>query len=78
MDKINALQNAANSCGIDGLKVNIKFSQDKRKKVEMFFLTLNGTCISPVLDYCNMNHFILGFTRAANLMDGNGFLMAEI
>lgn len=56
-----SLQNAANNLG---LTVHIKQENDKRKKTPLFFLTENGVSISPVLDYSNMNHFILGYSKA--------------
>lgn len=67
MTQLEALQNAANSVNLDGLKVYQKFFEDKRRTEQKFFLTLNGACISPVLDYTNLNHFILGFSKAIKL-----------
>ena len=62
--EIEALQNAANSCNIEALKVNTKYFEDKRKSIQKYFLTINGVSISPILDYEQMNHFILGFSKA--------------
>jgi hypothetical protein len=69
MQELQALQNAANSVKLPGLGVKEKFTDDKRRTVRYFFLTLNGTSISPVLDYDNMNHFILGFIRAEGIFN---------
>ena len=67
MKEIEALQNAANNTGAAGLEVKQKIHTDKRYKTRAYFLTLNGTCISPVLDYDRLNHFILGFSRAKSI-----------
>jgi hypothetical protein len=64
MNELESLQNAATNLG---LKVHEKWTHDKRRKVKRFYLTLNGSSISPVLDYSNLNHFILGFWKASNL-----------
>ena len=62
MTELQALQNA--STGLS-LTVHEKYTQDKRKTVGRYFLTdRNGTTVSPVLDYEQMNHFILGWSRA--------------
>lgn len=67
MTEISALENAVRSVGINGLAVHEKYQEDKRKTAKMYFLTYNGTSISPVLDYENMNHFILGLSRGLKL-----------
>lgn len=64
MNELESLQNAATPLG---LEVHEKWTHDKRRKVKRFYLTLNGNSISPVLDYSNLNHFILGFWKASNL-----------
>ena len=56
------LKNAVISANIEGLQVHENFEQDKRKRIDRFFLTINKISISPVLDYTNMNHFILGLS----------------
>lgn len=60
--ELEALQNAADGVG---LIVNEKYIQDKRKTVKKYFLWhgRHGT-VSPVLNYDQMNHFILGWIRA--------------
>lgn len=62
--ELESLQNAATPLS---LEVHEKWTDDKRRKVKRFYLTLNGSSISPVLDYSNLNHFILGFTKGRNL-----------
>lgn len=64
MNELESLQNAATNVG---LKVHEKLTHDKRRKAKCFYLTLNGSSISPVLDYSNLNHFILGFKKGRNL-----------
>jgi len=68
-DQLEALQNAAISVKLDGLVINEKTYHDRRVKTQKFYLTLNGTSISPVLNYDNMNHFILGFSKANKLFN---------
>ena len=55
-----ALQNALNSFGLKNVILHEKQYSDKRKKVSKFFLQDGAVTISPVLDYNEMNHFILG------------------
>lgn len=61
MREIEALQNAANDLG---LVIIAKFEQDKRKTIGKYFATLNGTCVSPVLDYNQLNSFLLGWRNS--------------
>jgi hypothetical protein len=63
--QIQYLQNAASN--VTGLIVHEKFFEDKRKKIKCYFLSLDGCCISPALDYENMNYFILGFLKCYQL-----------
>ena len=58
--KIEALINALNSFGLKNIILQEKQYSDKRKKVSKFFLQQGAETISPVLDYNEMNHFILG------------------
>lgn len=62
-----ALQNAANYSKVEGLFVAIWIDTDRRKKTPKFVLTHKGNSFSPVLDYDNMNHFLLGFIKAIEL-----------
>ena len=55
-----ALENALNSFGLTNLTVYPKISEDKRLKTPKFFLNNGFQTISPVLDYENMNYFIMG------------------
>lgn len=52
-----SLQNSANNFGIE---VHEYFTQDQRKK-QRYFLVKNGTSVSPVYDYNEMNCFLNGF-----------------
>ena len=61
MNELESLQNAATPLG---LEVHEEWTH---RKVKRFYLTLNGSSISPVLDYSNLNHFILGFNKGRNL-----------
>lgn len=55
-----ALENALNSFGLTEISVYPKTSEDKRLKTPKFFLNNGFQTISPVLDYENMNSFIMG------------------
>lgn len=70
MTHLEALTNAVKSTKLEGLKINENCNTDKRKTVKKFFLTLHGTLISPTLNYDNMNHFILGFSKAKKILMG--------
>ena len=62
---LDALQNMANvGCGIT---IHQKAYDDKRKKTPMFFARIGKADISPVLDYPNLNIFLLGFRRAVEM-----------
>mgnify|MGYP000231557658 CR=1 FL=1 len=58
--KIEALNNAVSYFGLKNVILHKKQYIDKRKKVSKFFLQYGAETISPVLDYNEMNHFILG------------------
>ena len=58
--QLEALNNALNSFGLKNIILQEKQYSDKRKKVSKFFLQQGAETISPVLDYNEMNHFILG------------------
>jgi hypothetical protein len=66
MEEIQALQNAADSVKLPGLQVHAKIFEDKRKS-KKYFLQYGNNTISPVLDYSNLTHFILGIIRAKEL-----------
>ena len=58
--QLEALENALNSFGLTNLTVYPKISEDKRLKTPKFFLNNGFQTISPVLDFENMNCFIMG------------------
>ena len=60
--QLEALNNAVVSMNLEGLEVLQYIQHDNRKKIGKFFLRLNGTSISPILNYNEMNHFILGMS----------------
>ena len=64
MTELEALQNHANY--FQNLSVREKFQEDKRKTTKKYFLVdeITGKSISPVLDYEQLNHFILGMVFA--------------
>lgn len=65
--EIAALKNAVEYLKLNGLDVLEHYTQDKRKTNKKYFLSLNGTCQSPVLGYEQMNHFILGMIKMKQL-----------
>ena len=58
--QLEALNNALQYFGLKNINIHEKQYSDKRKKVSKFFLQQGAETISPVLDYNEMNHFILG------------------
>ena len=58
--KLEALNNSLSYFGLKNVILHEKQYSDKRKKVSKFFLQDGAKTISPVLDYNEMNHFILG------------------
>jgi hypothetical protein len=60
MTQIEALQNAAKNLG---LNIHQKQFEDKRKAPK-YFAQLGSKSVSPVLDYDNMNHFLLGWSKS--------------
>ena len=65
--QLNALNNAVVSMNLKGLEVRQYIQHDNRKKTGKFFLILNGTSISPILNYNEMNPFILGMSTMQKL-----------
>ena len=65
--QMEALQNALNSFGLTNLTIYPKISVDKREKKPKFFLQDGAKTISPVLDYNEMNCFILGMDTMQKL-----------
>ena len=64
--ELQALQNAGNNVG---LVIHEKYQEDKRRTVNKYFATLDGISISPVLDYENLNYFILGYIKASTIIN---------
>ena len=58
--KLEALNNGLIYFGLKNVILHEKQYRDKRKQVSKFFLQDGAKIISPVLDYNEMNHFILG------------------
>jgi hypothetical protein len=65
--QLQSLQNATSK--IEGLEVYLRCQPDKRKRIPKFNCTYNGASCSPVLDYNDMQHYLLGFNRALILND---------
>ena len=58
--QLEVLTNGLIYFGLKNIILHEKQNSDKRKKVSKFFLQQGAETISPVLDYNEMNHFILG------------------
>ena len=58
--KLEALNNGLSYFGLKNVILHEKQYSDKRKKVSKFFLQQGPKIISPVLEYNEMNNFILG------------------
>ena len=58
--QLEALNNALQYLGLKNINLHEKQYNDKRKKVSKFFLQQGVKTISPVLNYKEMNCFILG------------------
>ena len=58
--QLDALNNSLSYFGFKNINLYEKQYNDKRKKVSKFFLQQGENRISPVLNYNEMNHFILG------------------
>ena len=65
--QMEALQNALNYFGLENVILHEKQYSDKRKKVSKFFLQQGAKTISPVLNYNEMNNFILGMDAMQKL-----------
>lgn len=59
--ELEALQNAATDIG---LTIHEKFTTDKRQTLKRYFAQRGRETVSPVLDYEQLNHFLLGWNRA--------------
>lgn len=58
--QLEALNNSLSYFGFKNIILHEKQYNDKRKKVSKFFLQDGARTISPVLNYNEMNLFILG------------------
>ena len=69
--QLEALNNLMSYFGLKNIILHEKQYSDKRKKVSKFFLQDGSKTISPVLDYNEMNHFILGMGTMQKLANNN-------
>jgi hypothetical protein len=69
--QLDALNNALNYFGFKNINLHEKQYSDKRKRVSKFFLQQGAKTISPVLNYNEMNCFILGMSIMQNLTNNN-------
>jgi hypothetical protein len=59
MTEQEALQNFATNLGME---VRERHTKDARTKTKKYYLVqTDDLCVSPVLDYENLNHFMLGW-----------------
>ena len=65
--QLEALNNSLSYFGLKNINLYEKQYSDKRKKVSKFFLQQGAKTISPVLNYNEMNNFILGMSTMQNL-----------
>ena len=65
--QLEALNNSISYFGLKNIILHEKQYSDKRKKVSKFFLQYGAKMISPLLDYNEMNHFILGMVTMQKL-----------
>ena len=65
--QLDALNNSLSYFGFKNINLHEKQYSDKRKKVCKFFLQQGVKTISPVLNYNEMNHFILGMSTMQKL-----------
>jgi hypothetical protein len=61
MTELQALNNAANDMG---LTVYERLTQDKRRTVKQYFAQNGNETISPILDYEQLNCWLLGYRKA--------------
>lgn len=67
-DQMQALQNALSYNEFKTVKVYQHTPQDKRRTRTKFFLQTGKHTISPALEYNELNLFILGMSRAKQLI----------
>jgi hypothetical protein len=64
MAEIQALRNFGNNLNIE---IREMLLEDKRKTIKKYIAISNGASISPQLNYEQMNHFLLGYSRALKI-----------
>jgi hypothetical protein len=70
MNEIQALQNAANATNLEGIKISEFEPLDKRKSVKRYIANLpKGGAISPILDYEQMNYYLLGMIKHSQILN---------
>ena len=69
--QLEALNNGLSYFGFKNIILHEKQYSDKRKKVSKFFLQQGVKTISPVLNYNEMNCFILGMGAVKELTNNN-------
>ena len=65
--QLEALNNALQYFELKNIILHEKQCSDKRKNVSKFFLQQGAKTISPVLNYNEMNKFILGMSAMQKL-----------
>ena len=64
--ELESLQNFGDKLG---MVIHEQFKEDKRKTIKTYFATLNNISISPMLDYEQLNHFLLGWYNSLKQME---------
>ena len=59
--EMEALQNFGDTLD---LKINQKYTEDKRQTVNKYFASRNGTSVSPVLNYNELNCYMMGWKNS--------------
>ena len=57
-NELQALQNFGDDLG---LIIHEKYPDDRRKTIKKYFATFEGVSVSPVLDYEQLNCFMIGW-----------------
>lgn len=68
MIELESLQNIAN---VLDLTIYEKFTQDNRQTIKKYFAQKGIETVSPVLDYNQLNHFLLGWIKANKYGNNN-------
>ena len=67
MTELEALQNHVENLKIEGLSIKEWQELDKRKTLKKYIVSINSQSVSPILDYENMNVFLLGLGKAEKI-----------